>query len=92
MIMEKMYGANIPSQVAFVDWDKVFDNADRTKLFNIPRPVNINFKGKRIGEATLMRKGSNNVWGKAKIEKGVRQGFHLSFAPFKEHIENALKK
>lgn len=65
-----VHRVNMPLYIPFVDLKKSFDNANWTKLFNILKLINIDFKDKRIvhklylnRKTILIRKASNKGCG-----------------------------
>lgn len=86
--------------ITFVDLEKTSDNAYWTKLFNILKNIDIDFKNKRIfhklylikKKTVLIRKASNIYGKEQKLKKKVRLVWSLSLTFFNVYIENLFLK
>jgi len=101
IIMGNMYRVNKPMYIvyiAFIDIEKVVDNVDWEKLFNMMKSINIYTKDRKIiqmlylNEKAAISDKECKSWEEANIEKGVRQGCNLSPTLFNLYIEEALKE
>lgn len=96
-ILEKRREFNLPTHLAFIDFEKAFDNVNRTKLWDIMEKQG--YPAHIVNVMKTMYEGSKIIinTGRKKTEeipinKGVRQGCPISPTLFNIYINDIIQK
>ena len=95
-IVEKHREYNCETHLAFIDWEKAFDNVQRTRLWNTmmkkgyPQHLVAAIAGAYANSSITVLVGNNKNTGKIETNKGVRQGCPMSPTLFNIYVDEIL--